>query len=226
MNPGRTSLERHRRVATLLFALLAAGSPLVAQQAEYPRPGRTPHDRAIRELVGEQPLDACVFESRFTARGRDVISFKTPLTLRLGAGYKQVIPEAIYNGVFLDGRYGKVWEWRPDFGLRSIETWFDARSEDGFLQEYVLQVAQSDSYLRFAPGPSWNLVELHECWTSAGDRPARVFLFTARRPDGAAIFGLEAFWRTSNASKWVSVLGLGSHPESQAEFLTIIQGAR
>lgn len=210
-------------LTALVGLLLLLPSPA---EAQFPRPGRTPHDRAIRDRVGEEELKVCQYTEHSARIVREIPSMAVPATFTVGRGYRRIEPEATTRALYLEGRYGQVWEFRPDFGLRAIETWYDPRDEDGILYEYLIQFDQMDSYIRFAPGESWSLTDMSECGAYAWGRPVRALRFTAVRDDGMTLYAVAAYWRTMNGARWVSILGLGTAPHAQDEFLTIISQSR
>lgn len=213
-----------------ILLLAACGGRL---DAPFPRPGSSPHDRAIARQAAGGALPECRIPSvdlGETKAIRPVLGPAVVVPIARSWEFVAIMRPESGRARFLDGRFRPFWEWPGGKGIGlligSAPTWVDHRTLGPGLSPMLLQLASSSGYIGFTPG-DYRMAAIRECGDWAGERPVRVLLFELEgAEDGSRFYGVSAFWRALGGSGWVSLLGLGGHPEARNQFLTLIRQSR
>ncbi|MEZ4455640.1 MAG: hypothetical protein R2882_03680 [Gemmatimonadales bacterium] len=113
-------------------------------------------------------------------------------------------------------------------GLGLVSAWYrwtrldDLAAAGPDASTTLIQLVQERGYQMLAALPPWRLAGGAECWVPIGRQKARVFRFELAHPTLPRQWGLMAFWRGRPNDGWVSFLGLGPRPSTQAEMLAIL----
>lgn len=171
-----------------------------------------------------RPIDLGPTESSRFKRLR--LELDLPTTFLLGP--RELLVDSLRHPAM-----GRTWGangWLP--GLYVQPVWYRwTRADPGVAvganaPTTLLQLTQARGYAAFQADAPWTMSESEECSLTLSGRTARVLRFTLRHPTVPPQWGLAAFWRGRPDDGWISVLGLGSDPATQGEFLEIIRRHR